>query len=146
MNQPLSSTSRLVFASLEETVRILPGIIRTFPEDYQEAIRSLTQAIINTAMKEQVAAEPRVPPFDLSRFMELRSKRVSTLSPADAQYMLRASVSFLLMNMMVEWEAGNKGTAEAGYVQTLQSLMRIYELTPEMIAEEAIATAEVLTL
>lgn len=105
----------LHFASLEEATRVLPGIIRTLPISCQPQVKVLTDAILATAIREQVASEPRVPPFDLSRFTELRAKRVSTLSPADAQYMLRASVSFLLMDMMVEWEAGNRGTAEAGY-------------------------------
>lgn len=144
MNQPLSSTSRLVFASLEETVRILPGIIRTFPEDCQEAIRSLTQAIINTAMKEQVAAEPRVPPFDLSRFPKLHLKSVSQLSPAEAQYVLRATVSLFFVNTKMAYDDGDTSSAHNGYAQTLQALWKMWELTPEMAAYEANATANVL--
>lgn len=136
--------SVLAFASLEEAARALPGIIRTLPQDCQPQVKVLTNAILATALCELLVSEPQVPKYDLSRFKELRSKRVSSLSPADAQYMLRATVSFLLMNLMVQYEEGDKGSAEGGYAQTLQSLMQMWELTPAMIADEAISTADAI--
>lgn len=138
MKQAPSSFS---FSSLEEATLSLPGIIRTFPLDCQQQVRVLTNAILATVLRELLASEQQIPPYDISRFQELRPARVSSLSPADAQYMLRATVSFLLMNLMVKFEAGATDGAEAGYAQTLQFLRRMWELTPEMIADEAVSTA-----
>ncbi len=134
----------LRFASLDKAIAVLPGIIRTLPANCQPQVKVLTDAILDMAIRELVAAEPRVPPFDLSRFKELQLKPVSQLSPTDAQYMLRATVSLLFVNTAREYEDGDTSSARNGYAQTIQALWKMWELTPEMIAYEANATSAAL--
>lgn len=134
----------LHFASLEEASAVIPGIIRTLPENCQPQVHVLTQALIATALREVVASEPAPPPFNFSRFQEFRHSRVSTLSPADAQYMLRATVSFLMTDVMLKHAAGEGDSLDSGYAQTLLSLIRMWEITPEQIAAEAVVIGEII--
>lgn len=141
MNQ---APSALAFTSLDEAVAVLPGIIRTLPANCQPQVKVLTDALLATAIREQVASEPRVPPFDLSRVSELKHKPLSLLSPADSQYMLRATVSYLAATLMVKLENDKNCLAGEGYTQVIRSLLSIYEISPEMIVDEAVATAKIL--
>jgi hypothetical protein len=143
MNFPTPSS--LHFASLEEASAVLPGIIRTLPENCQPQVRVLTQALTATCLREVVASEPTPPPFDLSRFQSLRHSRVSTLSPADAQYMLRATVSYLLTDVILKCSRGEDASLDSGYAQTLLSLAVMWEISPEQLAAETIAAGEALS-
>lgn len=141
MNQ---APSALSFTSLDEAVAVLPGIIRTLPANCQPQVKVLTDALLATAIREQVASEPRVPPFDLSRFSELTHKPLSCLSPADSQYMLRATVSYLAVTLLVKLENNENCLAGEGYTQVIRSLLNIYEISTEMLVDEAAATAKVI--
>lgn len=135
------------FSSLELAALALPGIIRTLPENCRPQVKLLTDALMETAIRKQLTVEPHIPPFDLSRFAELCKQRISTLSPTDAQYMIRATVSYLFTALMIRRETDNYGSEDinnTGYAQLLHSLTRFWELTPAMIVAEAIATGEAL--